>query len=196
MKRVWAFIGIFVAWLLIFAIQKPLFMAWYHGLYADTSWTDWLAVMWHGLKLDASMAGYLTIIPGLLLIAGIWTRRSWVRISMKTYFIIASALVAIIFIADMALYEFWGFRLDATPLFYFFSSPKDALASVSWLYIIMGILAILLTFFIIYGVFNSLRLWKKDEKNVQRLIVNCQLSISFSSPSSSSPSEEVLPFLR
>ncbi len=177
MKRVWAFIGIFVAWLLIFAIQKPLFMAWYHELYADTSWTDWLAVMWHGLKLDASMAGYLTIIPGLLLIAGIWTRRSWVRIAMKTYFIIASALVAIIFIADMALYEFWGFRLDATPLFYFFSSPKDALASVSWLYIIMGILAILLTFFIIYGVFNSLRLWKKDEKNVQRLIVNCQLSI-------------------
>ncbi|MBR4381354.1 MAG: sulfatase-like hydrolase/transferase [Bacteroidaceae bacterium] len=178
MKRVWAFIGIFVAWLLIFAIQKPLFMAWYHGLYADTSWTDWLAVMWHGLKLDASMAGYLTIIPGLLLIAGIWTRRSWVRIAMKTYFIIASALVAIIFIADMALYEFWGFRLDATPLFYFFSSPKDALASVSWLYIIMGILAIFLTFFIIYGVFNSLRLWKKDEKNVQRLIVNCQLSIA------------------
>ena len=177
MKRVWAFIGIFVAWLLIFAIQKPLFMAWYHGLYADTSWTDWLAVMWHGLKLDASMAGYLTIIPGLLLIAGIWTRRSWVRIAMKTFFIIASALVAIIFVADMALYEFWGFRLDATPLFYFFSSPKDAFASVSWLYIIMGILAILLTFFIIYGVFNTLRPWKKDEKNVQRLIVNCQLSI-------------------
>ena len=177
MKRVWAFIGIFVAWLLIFAIQKPLFMAWYHGLYADTSWTDWLAVMWHGLKLDASMAGYLTIIPGLLLIAGIWTRHSWVRIAMKTFFIIASALVAIIFVADMALYEFWGFRLDATPLFYFFSSPKDAFASVSWLYIIMGILAILLTFFIIYGVFNTLRPWKKDEKNVQQLIVNCQLSI-------------------
>ncbi len=172
-------VAIFVAWVAIFAIQKPLFMAWYHGLYADTSWTDWLAVMWHGLKLDASIAGYLTIIPGILLSAGIWTQRSWVRIAMKTYFIVMSAVVAIILVTDMGLYEFWGFRLDATPLFYLLSSPKDAFASVSWLYILMGLLAIVATSIIIYNVFRSLRLWQKDKNhyNCQSSIVNGQWSM-------------------
>ena len=189
MRRIWAFIWIFVAWLCIFAIQKPLFMAWYHELYADATWTDWLAVVWHGLKLDASMAGYLTIIPGLLLIAGIWTRHPWVSIAMKTYFIIMSAIVAIIFVADMALYEFWGFRLDATPLFYLFTSPKDAFASVSWLYILLALLAILFVSYIIYSVFKGLGIWRSTEirstvlngkwsiVNAQRSMVNGQWSM-------------------
>ncbi len=48
-------------------------MAYYHTLYDKVSWTEWFSVMWHGLPLDFSMAGYLTIIPGLLLIASAWT---------------------------------------------------------------------------------------------------------------------------
>ena len=38
-------------------------------------------------------------------------------------------LIAMIFSIDLALYEFWGFRLDAT-LFFYLKSPKDAFASV------------------------------------------------------------------
>ena len=154
MKKIAALMGVFVTWLCVFALQKPLFMWWYRHLYADTTLTDWLSVVCHGLKLDASLAGYLTIIPGLLLIASVWTNRSWVRIAMNTYFIIVCALVAVIFVADMGLYEFWGFRLDATPFFYLLSSPKDAFASVSGLYILVGALAMAIVFLMIYGVFK------------------------------------------
>ena len=48
---------------------------------------------------------------------------------------------SVIFTVDLGLYEYWGFRLDATPLFYFFSSPKDAVASVSVWMVVGGILA-------------------------------------------------------
>ncbi|MBQ7554073.1 MAG: sulfatase-like hydrolase/transferase [Bacteroidaceae bacterium] len=160
-------------------------MLWYRYLYADASAGDWFSVVWHGLKLDASLAGYLTIIPGLLLIASVWTRHKWVNIAMNTYFIIVSAIVAVIFVADMGLYEFWGFRLDATPIFYLISSPKDAFASVSLLYILLGLLAMALVFFLIYGLFRKILKYndfaqKEDDRHhCQLSIVNCQLKTSF-----------------
>lgn len=38
-------------------------------------------------------------------------------------------VVAAIFAVDVALYGYWGFRLDAT-LFFYLQSPADAMASV------------------------------------------------------------------
>ena len=131
-------------------------MWWYKHLYVKCDWTDWVDVIWHGLPLDFSMAGYLTIIPGLLFIASVWTKHSWVKSAMNIYFITASLLVTTIFVADIALYHYWGFRIDTTPFFYFFSSPKDALASVSRSYIFRAFIAIVFIATIIYEFFDML----------------------------------------
>ena len=109
----------FFLFVLLFVLQKPLFMLRYLGIYKECPLLDWLKVMWHGLPLDFSVAGYLTIIPGLLLIVSIWTRRRWVRRTAKIYFLIVSFLMSMVFVVDLILYKYWGFRLDATPLFYF-----------------------------------------------------------------------------
>ncbi len=138
---------------LLFALQKPLFMLRYLGIYKECPLLDWLKVMWHGLPLDFSVAGYLCIIPGLLLIISIWTRRRWVRRTAKIYFLIVSFLMAMVFVIDLVLYKYWGFRLDATPLFYFFSSPKDAFASVSVWTVLGGLLLILLLTLVLYFIF-------------------------------------------
>ena len=69
------------------------------------------------------------------------------------YFIFVSVLLSIIFTVDLGLYEYWGFRLDATPLFYFFSSPKDAVASVSVWMVIGGIIAMAVYAAVLYGIF-------------------------------------------
>lgn len=99
-------------------------MVYYHDLYTNVSLGDYFRVMWHGLPLDLSLAGYLTAIPGLLLIASAWTNSSILRRIRQGYFGVIAFVIACIFIIDLGLYGFWGFRLDATPVFYFFSSPK------------------------------------------------------------------------
>ena len=53
--------ALFVA---IFVLQRPIFIAYYHDLYAGIGFIDVLSVVWHGLPLDCSLAGYLTAIPG------------------------------------------------------------------------------------------------------------------------------------
>ena len=53
----------------------------------------------------------------------------WIRPVLKAYFVVVSAILSIIFISDLELYSYWGFRLDSTPFFYL-KSPANAAASV------------------------------------------------------------------
>lgn len=129
-KRIIQFLTTYFLFVLLFVLQKPIFMVYYHDLYTNVSLGDYFRVMWHGLPLDLSLAGYLTAIPGILLIASAWTNSSILRRIRQGYFGVIAFVMACIFIIDLGLYGFWGFRLDATPIFYFFSSPKDAMASI------------------------------------------------------------------
>ena len=64
-RRLIQFVTTYFLFVLIFVLQKPIFMGYYHTLYNKVSWTDYFSVMGHGLPLDFSLAGYLTAIPGL-----------------------------------------------------------------------------------------------------------------------------------
>lgn len=101
----------------------------YHHALAKTSLTDYLQVIWHGLSLDCTVAGYLTVIPFLLILLSVWMPGKFYHKVISIYFLIMALVVAAIFAVDMALYEYWGFRLDAT-LFFYLQSPGDAMASV------------------------------------------------------------------
>lgn len=128
-KKLLFIITVFLGWLPIFALQKPVFMAYYHTLAKECSLTDYLEVIAHGLKLDSTSAGYLTILPLLLTLLSIWLPGVWLRKVLKGYFGAMAILIAAIFSVDLGLYGFWGFRLDATVLFYL-QSPANAMASV------------------------------------------------------------------
>lgn len=152
-RRLRQFITTYILFVLLFVIQKPLFMAYYHKIYEDASWTDYLSVIWHGLPLDLSLAGYLTVIPGLLILASVWIVPEVIRQVRRVYFLIISILMASIFVSDLGLFEYWGFRLDSTPLFYLFSSPKDAIASVSIWIVIAGLVAMVAYAALLYWIF-------------------------------------------
>jgi len=104
---------------------------------------DYMQVMIHGASLDAATAGYLTAFPFLLVLISIWFRKFPLKKILYGYYILATALISIIFVVDMALYTFWGFKLDAS-VFLYIDSPKEALASVSVGFILLRVLAILL----------------------------------------------------
>lgn len=130
MKRRVAFLfALFLIWLPIFVIQKPAFMLYHHALAAGCSLADYFRVMLHGLFLDSTMAGYLTVIPLLCVLVSIWLPGKFYRKFLKGYFMVMAILIAVIFAVDVALYGYWGFRLDAT-LFFYLKSPADAMASV------------------------------------------------------------------
>lgn len=130
--------------LLIFILQKPLFMLFNGEVYGDCGFGVYREVMAHGKPIDASLAGYLSVLPGFMIIAGQWVARRWLDRVWKIYFGVVSLLLSAIFVIDTALYGFWGSKLDMTPFFYFATSPSAAFASVSAGYVVAGVLAMLL----------------------------------------------------
>ena len=158
MKQILWFIKTYFTFVILFGFQKPFFMILEKASATqpiDNIWSEMPTVMWYGLSLDLSMAGYLTALPGLLLIAMIWFRKEIIRPILNAYYILASFLVSITFVLNAGLYPYWNFPLDSTPLYYFFTSPKDALASVGGLYIF---LALLITVLLTIAVWFSLRM--------------------------------------
>lgn len=146
MKRaVTKIILIFAVFTAVFVLQKPIFM----GVHADavgveSAW-DFLTVAWHGLSMDLAVAGYLTVIPGLLVICMLLTPAKWPRRTLDIYIAFCSACISAIFCLDLVLYSYWGFRLDTTPFFYFATSPSAAMASVKWWQVLCGSVGFLLT---------------------------------------------------
>lgn len=162
MKQIIWFVKTYATFVVLFVLQKPLFLFLEKGSATqpvDNIFTELPAVIWHGLPLDLSMAGYLSVIPGLLSIAVVWLKRDLVKPIMNIYFIIASLFITCSFVLNASLYPYWKYPLDSTPLFYFFTSPADAIASVSiWQVILSVIILIALT----VGVWCTLRM--RDEK--------------------------------
>ena len=146
---------LYLYWVVVFVLQKPLFMLLYRGLYDKEGIAGIASVMWHGLPLDLSMAGYVCMIPAVLLLIGVWTGRhfrSFLRKMTIGWLAVCSSVVSMSFLLNAVLYEYWAFPLDSTPLFYFFSSPKDAVASVSVAMVLLAIaFAIAITIVLFWG---------------------------------------------
>ena len=165
MKQIIWFVKTYATFVVLFVLQKPLFLFLEKGSATqpvDNIFTELPAVIWHGLPLDLSMAGYLSVIPGFLSIAVVWLKRELVKPIMNIYFIIASLFITCSFLLNASLYPYWKYPLDSTPLFYFFTSPADAIASVSiWQVILSIVILIVLT----VGVWFTLRM--RGEKRQQ-----------------------------
>lgn len=134
-------IGTFVMFTLVMLADRAVFIAIYGAATGAPASTLWGAAMFHGLTMDMSVAAYLTVVPALAAIASVWTRSRWPRVVGIVWFCIASLSLSAVFVLDLVLYGYWGFRLDMTPMFYFASSPASAMASVSAWQIVGGAMA-------------------------------------------------------
>ena len=125
MKQIIWFVKTYATFVVLFILQKPVFLFLEKGAAiqpVDNILAELPAVIWHGLPLDLSMAGYLSIIPGILTLAGVWFRKELVKPIMNIYFVIASLIVTCSFLLNASLYPYWKYPLDSTPLFYFLTS--------------------------------------------------------------------------
>jgi phosphoglycerol transferase MdoB-like AlkP superfamily enzyme len=168
--RVSLFISLFLLWTLIGVLSKFVFLAVYASIIEGISASDWWDVIWHGLVLDVAIAGYLTIIPALIFIASLWIESKTIGWIWKGYVGIVAFISSLAYVANVALYGFWGFPLDNTPLLYIKTSPSDAMASVTTEQLIGGLLAVCASTVFIYLLITRLVKLPKAQKNSKPLL--------------------------
>ena len=143
LHRVLYLLKAYLLTVLIFIVAKMGFMFYHAGVQSFTV-TNVFEVIRHGLSLDLSMGLYILSLPFLCLAVSIWVPRERLfRNILRPFYIVISLAMALIFVADTSLYEFWLFKLDAFCLQYL-ETPTEAMASVSTSYILMRLLTIAL----------------------------------------------------
>ena len=142
-KRLVYLLSFFAVFLGYFLLQKPAFMLYNDAVGKAYSVGEFLQVTGHGASLDITTAAYLTVLPWVAVGISIWYRKLPLRRWLCGYILLVCLITAIIFVADMALYPFWGFKLDAS-VFFYLDSPKNAAASVSTGFLLTHIAVILL----------------------------------------------------
>ena len=170
MSHIRSFILVFLFWTLVGILSKGLFLLIYHSLFADASLSELLQVFWYGLRLDLAIAGYLTAIPGLLLVVVLWCKQRLVQWIWNGYFILAALISSLAYIANLGLYGYWGFPLDNTPLLYVKTSPADAMASLVWWQLIIVPIVILLLACCKGTKKSEMRKQKLEKKFVQKRV--------------------------
>lgn len=177
---------LFLALAIAQVLPKPIFLAIYTEHFSLGAAWD---VIVNGFDVDCTIAGYLSIFPALIGITAIFFRDNVINVLrriLNIYLAVAALLTAIIFTLNIALYGHWGFPLDATPVFYFTSSPSAAMASVTAGETIVGIIAILLYSALLYPCFRRVAtVWPLysslpgTNKVLRTLITVCSTAILF-----------------
>ena len=161
-------ISVFAIFAAFGVLQKALFMAAYSKVIGTLTPPDIIDVIWHGLPMDCSIAGYLTVIPAILITVSLWVKGRWPESVLKIWLALASTVLAAVTCVDLALYGYWGFRLDMTPLFYLTTSPQAAMASASWWQMLGGVTGTALLAVLLYQVFRLTALRIHVTRDVRR----------------------------
>lgn len=154
----------FFSWVLLFEAARVLFLVYNRGVAGNSSPATSLQSMWHGLRMDLSMAAYLLMPVCFLALASVAVS----VLRKKTVCLVYTAIVLFLFllitISDLQVFRQWGFRIDATPLKYL-SSPKEAWASISHLPLFLYLIIFLLLYGLLFFLFD--RMLKKNIELIQ-----------------------------
>ncbi|KAA5547920.1 LTA synthase family protein [Adhaeribacter rhizoryzae] len=118
----------FLTWIFFFIGAKAFFLLYHFSRSSKLSGTEVSKIFIYGLRMDISFAGYLSIIPFLLLLVKAFFPQLNILKPIKYYTWFFIVLIALLTTVDLELYNAWGFRLDATPLQYL-ATPTEMAAS-------------------------------------------------------------------
>ena len=139
-----------IYWILFFIAARLIFLIYSFQMSFDINLKEWFLIFFNGLKLDISVTGYIMAIIAILFIFTSFSSFKlvkWILSGLTFIFLLFSLTIVV---SDMELYQNWGFRMDATPLFYLLK-PKDAMASVEvWLTIVLVFTMLVLLAFSYY----------------------------------------------
>jgi phosphoglycerol transferase MdoB-like AlkP superfamily enzyme len=154
-------ISYWLLWILVFEVSRISFILYNDAYAAQSGKANMLKSLFYGLRMDASAASYIILIPCFLLLISVFIGFLSKPIIYKAYTSVILLLVMIIVCCDLPAYSAWGYRLDASPLKYL-TSPREAWASVSHLPIVWMLLGFALAYFIFLKLFNRLIFAHRD----------------------------------
>ena len=126
-SRLKLFFSYLLFWVALFICFKILFVIYHSDKTGELSLTDTLRIFIYGFRMDLSMASYLVLPLGLMII-GFLKSNKWLKPCLTGLTFLLLIFTTLLAVIDMELYRIWGFRLDATPILYVTTNATGATA--------------------------------------------------------------------
>src|SRR5688572_3078608 len=155
LKKIFFLLVYLFFWVIFFEFARVFFLLSTMAYAKETPSSLVLQSLWYGLKMDLSMAAYLTALVCVFVIAALFIsffRKKWIYL-IYTGIILFIQLLLII--TDVESYKAWGTRIDSTPL-KFLSTPKEAWASISHLPIVLIIIGLIIIYLLLFWLFRKI----------------------------------------
>ncbi|CAG5068917.1 Phosphoglycerol transferase I [Dyadobacter sp. CECT 9623] len=117
-----------ISWIILFQLFRVIFFIYHYQKAAELPPFLWVQSAMHGLQMDISFAGYILLIPTLLLVFTA-NKSAWYQKFLTFYSYTLGAIISVLVVIDLELFKAWGFRIDTTSLHYL-ETPAEAIASM------------------------------------------------------------------
>lgn len=149
----------FIFWLGYFFIARLLFLLYGYEQSFELANSEWLGIFSAGFRMDMSQTGYVTLLVAFIIGVLFFAKESIVKKVISVITLLALIFSSIVIISDLELYRNWGYRIDASLLFYL-KTPGEAFASVKiWMTIVL-VMACCIYVALSFYVFRKL-VWRK-----------------------------------
>jgi phosphoglycerol transferase MdoB-like AlkP superfamily enzyme len=154
-------IKVFLYYLFVFFIARSIFIFFNSDSIDLTSETQLFNIFSKSLRLDASAASYLSLIPFIILTLLLFVE-SKVLSSVNTIYINTTVLiVSLLAIANIALYPYWHSLVNNRAILYL-RFPKQALASISIMQLFLYVMGWIVLFLFLRFIYLS---WIQEDIN-------------------------------
>lgn len=148
LKSFLVFSRFFLFWIIFFFLERLIFLIYFSERVSYLETTEIISTFWHALRLDFSMAAYISVIPAIFYVIFLFLPSVKLpKIIAKSYVIFLVVLFSIIAISNLNLYREWGSKINFRAVEMGLNSPKEAIASTSSSPVIL-MLCILFTYLI------------------------------------------------
>ncbi|HMG16012.1 MAG TPA: hypothetical protein VK590_11230, partial [Saprospiraceae bacterium] len=159
-----------IIWMLLSRLVFGLYNLIYHQ---HISTGDFFKSFLYGSYMDLSIVGYLFVLILLLLCLFHFTRYQLFLKTIKWFTIIILIVFSFLNATDSVLYKEWGYKLDATPLFYI-NKAGEALNFISLINMFSAIA--IFTLLMAFGIYLFNKISLKNISSIKSYYVNGLIS--------------------
>lgn len=125
------FIKLIIFWILLFDFQRILFSIHNWEKLHDVSWTDWLLTFVYSFRLDLATAGYLSLLPALILAIRFFYPAKWNKVLFWVVVLIEALFVSLIHPGEINAYVEWNHKLTSR-VFMHLSNPDEVFRTADY----------------------------------------------------------------
>ncbi len=130
LKNLFSFIRFVLFWLAFSAVTRLAFLLYFTDKFKDCSFWEIIQSFLYGIRIDASAAGYIAIIPLLVFFVAWFIPKAKINAWwLRGYVWFCILIVSLVAILNLNIFREWGIKIGFRVFETLYDSPKEAMAS-------------------------------------------------------------------